>query len=76
MTKQYDFLALMSLLALGLSETWSESYLNFYDAVALCRTQAAQKGLRGDLASSVRNLEAAMKFCRRTRGTCFIKNQL
>lgn len=54
----------------GLSETWSESYLNFYDAVAMCRTQASNKGLQGDLATSVRNVAAAQAYCRRSRGGC------
>jgi hypothetical protein len=54
----------------GLTETWAEAYLNYYDAVAVCRIQASNKGLTGDLASSVRNFEAAKRFCRRSRGAC------
>ena len=54
----------------GLSESWEESYLNFYDAVAKCRLQASDRGLKGDLAASVRNWEAAKKFCDRSRGGC------
>ena len=54
----------------GLSESWAESYLNFYDAVALCRLQASHKGRKGDLATEVRNFEAAQKLCQRSRGGC------
>ncbi len=54
----------------GLSESWAESYLNFYDAVALCRQQASHKGLKGDLATEVKSWPAAQRFCERARGTC------
>ena len=54
----------------GLSESWAESYLNFYDAVALCRSQASNKGRKGDLATQVRNFQAAQKLCQRSRGGC------
>ena len=54
----------------GLSESWEEAYLNFYDAVAKCRLQASDRGLQGDLATSVRNWESAKLFCQRTRGGC------
>ena len=54
----------------GLTESWAESYLNFYDAVAMCRLQAANKGLKGDVASEVRNFESAKRFCKRSRGGC------
>ena len=54
----------------GLSESWAESYLNFYDAVALCRSQASNKGRKGDLATQVRDFQAAQKLCQRSRGGC------
>merc|ERR1719361_2816557 len=54
----------------GLSESWAEAYLNYYDAVVLCRQQAANKGLKGDLATKVGNWPAAKRFCERSRGGC------
>ena len=38
----------------GLSESWAEAYLNYYDAVVLCRQQAANKGLKGKVDEKTR----------------------
>ncbi|XP_059087076.1 uncharacterized protein LOC131883590 isoform X2 [Tigriopus californicus] len=50
--------------AWGISETWEEAYLNYYDATAMCRNHG------GDLAERVEDFHAAKRHCRRLRGRC------
>ena len=44
--------------------TWHGAYLNFYDAVAVCRKHG------GDLAGKILDYGAALRYCQSSRGGC------
>nr|XP_040583651.1 uncharacterized protein LOC121132330 [Lepeophtheirus salmonis] len=49
----------------GITSTWKEAYLNFYDAVALCKIVGG-----GKLASQVTDYDSAKQHCLYVRGGC------